>query len=197
MIAGRPDPPAGQSDGPQVSSGRVTERPERGPDAAAIGGAIAVLLGLAIAGGSIFAGSGTNASVGEALPFALLGGLIAVAVLGLAYVMLRAVMPDSLGTIHRWLLPVAAVAVALGALLGVALTPDSDTDQAAERALDDQAIEERRTQLDGINPSSRAGQIDANADGVPDLDRNGQPIIALDIDGDGTADTRLEPCPDT
>jgi len=46
-----------------------------------------------------------------------------------------------------------------------------------------------------FSKNAAASLVDADGDGRPDLDANGDPVIAFDADGDGTFERRLVRCP--
>jgi hypothetical protein len=161
-----------------------------------LGLAIAVLLGVAAAGGSMLRGTQTDATAGDAFPYALMGAVVAVAIVGTVLLALRLTRPGVVRLRPLELLAIAFIAAAIGALIGTAFTPDpKNADDVSP--LDDEAIEQREQQSDTFEEGTRAGTVDRDGDGRPDTDSNGDLIIAYDTDGDGRIDGYLQPCPDS
>jgi hypothetical protein len=160
-----------------------------------LGLAVAVLLGVAAAGGSMVRGTKTDATAGDAFPYALMGAAVAVTLVGVTLLAFRAARPGRLHLRPLELLAIAFIAAAIGALVGTVFTPDpKQVDDVSP--LDEDAIEEREQQSDTFEEGTRAGTVDRDGDGVPDRDSNGDLIIAYDTDGDGRVDGYLQPCPD-
>lgn len=156
---------------------------------------VAGLLGIAVAGGSLFEqAAGTNAEPTDAMPYALGGALagLAIAVIGVvAYLRLR---PGAQRPSLWVLLAIGFIAAVLGALVGAALTPEQkESDDVSP--LSEQEMERRRDEYGDIPEGGRAGPVDRDGDGEPDTDANGDPIIGYDRDGDGQIDGYLRPCP--
>lgn len=159
-----------------------------------LGLAVAVLLGVAAAGGSIVRSTSTEATARQAFPYALMGAATAVVLVGIVLVAIRAAKPGALRLRPFELLAIAFIAAAIGSLLGVALTPRAPTPDDVS-PLEDEAIDEREAESDQFGAQTRAGPVDADRDGVADRDSNGEVIIAYDLDGDGRLDGYLQPCP--
>lgn len=159
-----------------------------------LGLAIAALLGIAAAGGSVVRASSTSAGAADAFPYALMGALAAVTVAAIVLVAIRAARPGSMRLRPVELLAAAFIAAAIGALLGAAFTPDPATADDVS-PLEEDEIERREQQADEIGEDARAGTVDRDGDGEADLDSEGNPIIAYDRDGDGRIDGYLQPCP--
>ncbi|MEJ7800140.1 MAG: DUF4129 domain-containing protein [Ilumatobacter sp.] len=155
---------------------------------------IAALFGVAVAGGSVFTGAGTEATTRDALPYAALGAGVVVALAGLAYLAYLKLSPDARRPGLVQILGSLFIAAVLGALMGTALTPRSPT-AADVSPLDDSEIERRSQSLD-LDPDTVVRPIDFDGDGDPDLDENGDPLLAFDEDGDGVIDGYLQPCPE-
>lgn len=180
---------AANREGPPGNNAGGDQRLQR---AVVLGAVIAVVIGLAASGGALFGRvTGTEASTGDALPYilagALCGALIAVTALVAATVL------------ERWpgwgvALALVAIAALLGALLGAAFAPDP-TDAEDVSPLSEEEIERRREEYGELDENARAGPIDRDGDGQPDLDADGNPIIGYDRDGDGSIDGYLVPCP--
>ena len=169
--------------------------PQSGSRTALVALGIAVLFGVAVAGGSIFTGAGTEATTGDALPYAALGAAVMMALTGIAYAVIRQASPNSPRLGLTQLLGVVFIAAVLGALIGTALTPRSPTvDEVSP--LDDDEIERRSETLGEIPDDTVVRPVDFDGDGLPDLDANGDPILAYDEDGDGVIDGYLQPCPE-
>jgi hypothetical protein len=159
-----------------------------------LGLAIAALLGIAAAGGSVVRASSTTADAADAFPYALMGALAAVALAAVVLVAIRAARPGSMRLRPVELLAAAFIAAAIGALLGAAFTPDPATADDVS-PLEEDEIERRERQADEITEEARAGTVDRDGDGEADVDSDGNPIIAYDRDGDGRIDGYLQPCP--
>ncbi len=156
---------------------------------------IAVLFGVAVAGGSVFTGAGTEASTGDALPYAALGAAVMMALAGIGYALFRQASPESPSLRLGQLLSALFITAVLGALVGTALTPRSPTvDEVSP--LDDGEIERRGETLGDLPDGTVVRPVDFDGDGLPDLDANGDPILAYDEDGDGQIDGYLQPCPE-
>lgn len=161
---------------------------------------MAVLFGLAVAGGSLVGGSGTEASAAQAAPWAAIGAMVGLIVAAIVVYAIRA------ATANRWspriphLLLIGFIAAALGALFGASLTP-SPLDADDVSPLEEDVLERRNDELGDIGgeggetEGGTVGPVDSDGDGVPDVDSEGEPILGLDEDGDGIADVFLQPCP--
>jgi Domain of unknown function (DUF4129) len=159
-----------------------------------LGLAIAALLGIAAAGGSVVRATSTTAGAGDVFPYALTGAIAAVAVAGILLVAIRAARPGSLRLRPVELIAAAFIAAAIGALLGAAFTPDPATADDVS-PLDEAEIDRREEQAEELGDGARAGTVDRDGDGEADLDSEGNPIIAYDRNGDGRIDGYLQPCP--
>ncbi|MFW2334866.1 DUF4129 domain-containing protein [Ilumatobacter sp.] len=155
---------------------------------------MAALFGVAVAGGSVFTGAGTEASTSDALPYALLGAGATVAVAAVVYVAVRQLSPDASAWNPGQLLAGVFIAAAIGALVGTALTPRSPTVEEVSPLADDEI--ERRSEALDVESGTVVRPVDFDGDGRADLDANGDPILAFDEDGDGLIDGYLTPCPD-
>jgi hypothetical protein len=153
-----------------------------------------VLLGAAAAGGSILRSTSTEATAGQAFPYALMGALAGAVLAGIVMVGVRTAKPGSLRLRPAELLAVVFITAAIGALIGAALTPRTPTPEEVS-PLDEEAIEERVEEGETLGSDTRTGPIDLDGDGAPDLDDDGEVIIAYDRDGDGFFDGFLQPCP--
>ena len=169
--------------------------PQSGSRTVLVALGIAVLFGVAVAGGSVFTGAGTEASTGDALPYAALGAAVMMALTGIAYAIFRQASPESPRLGLGQLLGAVFIAAMLGALVGTALTPRSPTVDEVS-SLDDGEIERRAETLGDLADGTVVRPIDFDGDGLPDLDANGDPILAYDEDGDGAIDGYLQPCPE-
>lgn len=163
------------------------------PSAATIALGVALLFGLAVAGGSVFSGAGTEASTGDALPYALLGAGLAVAIVGLAYLVAREYAPSLRRPGWGPALTTIFVAAAVGALLGTALTPPTPEPEEVSPLTDDEI--ERRSESLELDPDTVVRPLDLDGDGEIDLDADGNPLFGYDEDGDGRIDGYLQPCP--
>jgi hypothetical protein len=159
-----------------------------------LGLAVAVLLGAAAAGGSIVRSTSTEATAGQAFPYALMGALSGAVLAGIVIVGVRAAKPGTLRLRPAELLAVVFIAAAVGALLGAALTPRTPAPEEVS-PLDEEAIEDRIEEGRTLDGDTRTGPIDLDGDGQPDVDSNGDVIVAYDRDGDGIFDGVLQPCP--
>lgn len=159
-----------------------------------LGLAIAALLGLAAAGGSIVRTTSTEATTRQVVPYALMGALAGAALMGIVLVAIHLARPGSVRLGPAELLAAVFVCAALGSLVGAALTPRTPPPEEVS-PLDDEAIEDRRAEADQFDESTRAGTVDRDGDGEPDIDGDGNVIIAYDLDGDGRLDGYLERCP--
>lgn len=159
-----------------------------------LGLAVAVLLGAAAAGGSIVRSTSTEATAGQAFPYALMGALAGAVIAGIVIVGIRSARPGSLQLRPAELLAIVFIAAAIGALLGAALTPRTPAPDEVS-PLDEEAIEERIEEGQTLGGNTRTGPIDLDGDGAPDLDENGDVIVAYDQNGDGFFDGVLQPCP--
>ena len=155
----------------------------------------AALFGVAVAGGSVFTGAGTEATTSDALPYAALGAGVAVFVAAIAYLVHRQSTPDGVRPSIPQLLGIVFIIAVLGALVGTALTPRSPTTDEVSN-LDEREVERRRETLGELPEGTVVRPVDFDGDGEPDLDANGDPILAYDEDGDGIIDGYLQPCPD-
>ncbi len=155
---------------------------------------IAVLFGVAVAGGSLIRGSGSNASVAEAFPYALIGAFAALAVAAIVVITGRATGLLNMNFRARTLLPLVFIAASMGALIGVALTPNSKP-VAQVSPLDNKVIEKRQQEYQPLGADTQVGTVDRNGDGTPDRDSNGKLILAYDKNHDGQIDGYLQPCP--
>jgi hypothetical protein len=155
---------------------------------------VALLLGVAAAGGSVVRASSTSATAKQALPYAAMGAIAAVALGAIVLIAIRAARPDSLRLRPLELLMAAFVLAALGALIGAALTPDTpEADDVSP--LDQDEIDRRTEQTRTFDDRTRAGTVDRDGDGHADRDADGDIIVGYDIDGDGRLDGYLQPCP--
>ena len=172
---------------------------------------VVVLLGLAVGGGSLFSGTGTTATPGGALPFALVGAMVALFAVVVAAAMAWRMSPSARGTLRSLGLLVSVLAIALGALIGAGLAPDSDETDALD---DEQQADEPQVDEGSGDPedgrvyeraddSATGASLDANAsvvgvdadgDGRADVDGQGRPIQGIDSNGDGLIDAILIPC---
>jgi hypothetical protein len=159
-----------------------------------LGLAIAALLGVAAAGGSVLRASSSTADAGDAVPYAVAGAIAGVAIAAIVAVAIRAARQGALRLRPVEILAAAFVAAAIGALLGVAFTPDPKTADDVS-PLDEREIDRRREQSEQIGDGTRAATVDRDGDGRADVDRNGNVIVAYDNDGDGRIDGYLQPCP--
>ncbi len=206
-----PGPNFGPTSGPQSGPSGVPTAPPSGPPGLPtsgppnrggpserqrliwlIGGA-AVIVGLVVAGGSIFSrfnGEGTSFRFGW--PYLLVGGLLGLAVAGVLVAVARQV---GVRLATREIVALGIVCAVIGSLIGLALAPPKK-DAEDVSPLTDQEIQRRQEQYGGLNEKSVAGRVDRDGDGIPDVDANGNPIMGLDKDGDGIPDVYLVPCPE-
>ena len=183
-------------------SGRYDRRRMTGSDGSlrkviGLGLAVAVLLGRRRRRWIDAAGHQTDATAGDAFPYAL-DGRASSRSRSSASCCWRSELarPGLLRLRPLELLAIAFIAAAIGALVGTAFTPDP-TSADDVSPLDDEAIEEREQQSGTFEEGTRAGTVDRDGDGRPDIDTNGDLIIAYDTDGDGRIDGYLQPCPDS
>jgi hypothetical protein len=159
-----------------------------------LGLTVAVLLGAAASGGSVLRRTATEVTTRQALPYAVIGAAAALVAAALVLGALRLTRAGSLGLRPiEWVAAVLVVA-AIGGLLGIARTPRHPTPQEVS-PLDESTLSERDAQTRRLGDDARAGPVDLDGDGVPDLDAAGREIIAIDRDGDGRFDEYLQPCP--
>lgn len=163
------------------------------PSAATIALGLALLFGLAVAGGSVFSGRGTEASTSDALPYALVGAGFAVAIVALAYLVAREYAPSLRSPGWGPALTSVFLAAAIGALLGTALTPPTPEPEEVSPLTDDEI--ERRSESLELDPDTVVRPLDLDGDGEIDLDAEGNPLFGYDEDGDGSIDGYLQPCP--
>lgn len=151
----------------------------------------AVALGIGAAGGSIVRGSGTTANTVDALPYALIGALTAIAVVAAAYWAVVTAWPHHRQSARRLLLPALLVGAAIGGLLGAAATPSGIRSLEEPPAPPEPTVPER----DSFLPEgSIAGPVDRDGDGVPDRDVDGNLIVGADVDGDAVYDAVFVAC---
>lgn len=160
-----------------------------------LGLAVAALLGVAAAGGSLVRGTSNTATAGQAFPYAMMGALAGVVLVGIGVAAIRLARPGSLTLRPVEWLAILFVAAALGALIGAALTPETPRPDEVS-PLDDDEIDRRREQSGEFSDRTRVTRVDRDGDGQPDVDADGNPILGVDIDGDGRIDGYLQPCPD-
>lgn len=164
------------------------------PNIAIVALGIAVLFGVAVAGGSVFTGAGTQATTGDAVPYALLGAGAGVVVVALAYLVAREYAPALRRPGAGPVLTTVFLAAAIGALIGTALTPRTTQPDEVSRLTEDEI--ERRSESLELDDNTVVRPLDRDGDGEIDLDANGNPILGYDEDGDGQIDGYLQPCPD-
>lgn len=153
----------------------------------------AVIIGLIVAGGSIFSRvNRAETSFKYGWPFLLIGLAVG---LGVGAVVIIAARQAGVRPTRLELAAILVVCGAVGALIGLAFAPPKvDPDDVSPLP---KAEQRRRSEMYGDLPEgSKAGPLDLDGDGVPDLDENGRPRIGLDTDGDGVYDSILEPCPE-
>ncbi|HEX4982659.1 MAG TPA: DUF4129 domain-containing protein [Ilumatobacteraceae bacterium] len=150
---------------------------------------IAVGLGLTVASGSVFGGSGTTASVGEAVVPALIGGLVGACVGAAAVGAIRFWVAPQWPIVRPFAVTTIVVAVGLGALAGASTAP---TERFTE------VLPTTGGAVTAIPTGSVAAggvvvPVDGDADGEPDT-FDGEPILGFDVDDDDVVDGFLQRC---
>lgn len=152
-----------------------------------------MIIGLIVVGGSIFSRvdrQGTSFKYGW--PFVLIGLTVGLLVGG---VVLIAARQAGIRPTTTEMVAVLVVCAAVGALLGLALAPPKvEPEDVSPLTKKEQQQRERR--YGDLPDGARAGPVDRDGDGQPDVDQDGNPIIGLDRDGDGVVDDYLVPCPE-
>lgn len=149
----------------------------------------------AAAGGAFWLPGDGQVERSSALARALIGGAIGLAVVASTLAVTR-------GRRRAWrraaLTAVAATVVALAVLVGIATTERTEqSDEPPELALPDVPPPDLRPEPpDDPSGEATASLVDADGDGRPDRDDDGNLIVAFDRDGDGRYDGRLVPCRD-
>ena len=177
--------PAPEAKRPQPGSSR---RPDPVVRAAVV---IAVGLGLTVASGSVFSGSGTTASVREAAAPAIIGALVGAAICGACLGVIRIWATRHWATVRPFAITAVVAAVGLGALAGASTAP---TDEFVE------VLAPSGGAVTAIPTGSVAAEgvvvpVDRNADGEADT-FEGEPILGFDVDDDDVVDGFLRRCSD-
>lgn len=178
-----PPPPTGRT-------APATTTPSRPPTTATaltvtVVGLVAIALGAA-AGGAIWSPRDGDVDNRAAVVRGLLGaGVGAVVAVGAMLVLRRSGRLVRTPGATTLVIAGGVVLMALGTLFGAASAP-LDTSSADPPRVTDRTY---------INDSARGKLVDADGDGVPDRDANGNPVIAFDARGDGVFEGRLVPCP--
>jgi hypothetical protein len=150
---------------------------------------IAVGLGLTVAAGSVFGGSGTTASVSEAVVPAIIGGLIGAVVCGVALGVIRFWVAGQWPTVRPFAITAVVAAVGLGALAGASTAP-------TEEFVDVLVPSGGAITVIPTGSVAAAGvvvPVDRDADGEPDT-FEGEPILGFDVDNDDVVDGFLRRC---
>ncbi len=150
---------------------------------------IAVGLGLTVAAGSVFGGSGTTASVSEAVVPAIIGGLVGAAVCGVVLAVVRYWASGHWPTVRPFAITAVVAAVGLGALAGASTAPTEEFVQVL--APSGGAITAIPT--GSVAAAGVVVPVDRNADGEPDT-FEGEPILGFDVDDDDVVDGFLRLC---
>lgn len=181
-------------------------RPSMSPSSALIGGGIVIVALAAAAGGVIWMPRDGDVDHASAVARGLIGagaGLLVATIAVLA--MRRSGWWRRIGIGTAALAAIVTVAVALGAMLGAATARSADPEVARPD------VDEPAPQPDGdgsggtgggmpggpglLSEHAEASLVDADGDGRPDVDADGNLIVAFDADGDGFFEGRLIPCP--
>ncbi len=181
--------PEPEADGPDPGS-----PPRRDPVVYAVL-VIAVGLGLAAASGSVFDGSGTTASVREAVTPAIIGGLVGAAICAALLGVIRALVSRHWPSVRPFALTAIVSALGLGALAGASM--------ASTDAMPDSLVTSEGAVTSGgaataipTGPVAAAGVvvlIDRDGDGMPDT-FEGARVLGFDVDDDDVVDGLLQWC---
>lgn len=173
------------------------DRPPRPPATTAT--TVIVLFGIAAialaaaAGGAFWLPGDGEVDRSSALVRGLVGAAIGLTVVTVALAVTR-------GRRRAWrrsaLAAIAATVVAFAVLVGIATAERTDeAEEPPELDLPDVPPPDLRPgAADGLSEDATASLVDADGDGRPDRDDDGNVIIAIDRDGDGEYDGRLVPC---
>lgn len=174
------------------------------PSSALIGGGIIIVALAAAAGGIIWMPRDGDVDHRSAVIRGLVGaGLGLLLAAGAVLALRRSGWWRRLGAGASALAAVVSLLVALGAMLGAATArsadpeqPRPDTDEPAPNPGEAGHSDGAPGRVPGgVSEHAEAAFVDADGDGRPDLDDDGNPIIAFDGDGDGYFEGRLVPCP--
>jgi hypothetical protein len=150
---------------------------------------IAVGLGLTVASGSVFGGSGTTASVSEALVRAILGGLAGAVVCGVVLGVIRFWVARHWPTVGPFAITAVVAAVGLGALAGASTAPTKESVEVL--ATSGGAVTAIPT--GSVAAAGVVVPVDSDADGQADT-FEGEPILGFDVDDDDVVDGFLLRC---
>jgi hypothetical protein len=152
---------------------------------------IAVGLGLTVASGSVFSGTGTTASVREAAAPAIIGALIGAATCGACLGVIRIWATRHWASVRPFAITAAIAAVGLGALAGASTAP---TDEFAE-VLAPTGGAVTAIPIGSVTADGVVVPVDRDADGEADT-FEGEPILGFDVDDDDVVDGFLRRCSD-
>lgn len=150
---------------------------------------IAVGLGLTVASGSVFGGSGTTASVSEAAVPTIIGALAGACICAVGLGLIRFWVTRRWPIVRPFAITAAVVAVGLGALAGASTAPTEQfADVLATTGGAVTAIPTGSVAADGV-----VVLVDRDGDGEPDT-FGGEPILGFDVDDDDVVDGFLRRC---
>ena len=175
--------PEPEVDGPHPGSR------SRGDPAVLTAIAISVGLGLTVASGPVFSGSGTTASVSDALLPAIVGAVVGAGVCAIVLGAIRAWGTRCWPVVQPFAITAVVSALGVGALAGASTAP---TEQVAEvLVVTDGAV--TAIPSGSVPAAGVVVPVDRDADGEPD-EFEGEPIIGFDVDGDDVVDGFLRRC---
>ncbi|HWM21504.1 MAG TPA: DUF4129 domain-containing protein [Ilumatobacteraceae bacterium] len=175
---------------PEPEANRPQPGPRRRPDPLLSGAVvIAIGLGLTVASGSVFGGSGTTASVSEAAAPAIVGALVGAAFCGVCLGVIRIWMTRHWRLVRPFAITAIVAALGLGALAGASTAPTEEfVEVLAPAGGAVTAVPTGSLAADGV-----VVPVDRNADGEPDT-FEGELILGFDVDDDDVVDGFLRRC---